>query len=160
MGRASGRKKSRSAGAGRDEQADEADRYWTGNYSTCGCRRRKPHLICPKHGPAEAAETRRKLLAEDSNPILMGMLELAVPMWIDRLRPLPWTEIERRRERCADVLAFASPGVDIAGLASRATDGKKGGVAAAFNVMAEALAILSFCPGGVTFSGSHWEAAP
>lgn len=159
MGRASGRKKSRSAGADRDGQSAEDARYWAGNYPKCGCRRRKPHLICRKHGPAEAAEGRRKQLAEESPPILAGMLELAVPMWIERMRPLPPTEIERRRERCLELIAFASPDVDIAGLACGATDGRKGGVAAAFNVVAEALAILAFCPGGVTFAGAHWEAA-
>lgn len=36
--------------------------------------------------------------------------------------------------------------------------GKKGEAARAFNVLAEALALLSFSPGGVTFAGMHFEA--
>ena len=37
-------------------------------------------------------------------------------------------------------------------------EGKKGEAAGVFNAMARGLAILAFCPGGVTFFGQHWEA--
>jgi hypothetical protein len=35
---------------------------------------------------------------------------------------------------------------------------KKGEAAEIFNRVAEAIAIMSFCPGGVTLFGEHWEA--
>jgi len=34
---------------------------------------------------------------------------------------------------------------------------KKGETAEVFNRLADALAVLSFCPGGVKFRGEHWE---
>lgn len=37
---------------------------------------------------------------------------------------------------------------------------KKGETAEVFNGLADALAVLSFCPGGVKFRGEHWEANP
>jgi hypothetical protein len=36
--------------------------------------------------------------------------------------------------------------------------GKRGEAAKAFNVLAEGLALLSFCPGGVKFAGMHFGA--
>lgn len=36
--------------------------------------------------------------------------------------------------------------------------GKPGESARLFNTVAHALAVLAFCPGGVTFCGEHWEA--
>ena len=35
---------------------------------------------------------------------------------------------------------------------------KFGETARVFNALAASLAILAFCPGGVTFLGEHWEA--
>lgn len=35
---------------------------------------------------------------------------------------------------------------------------RRGDTAAAFNALAEAIAILAFAPGGVTFLGEHYEA--
>lgn len=37
--------------------------------------------------------------------------------------------------------------------------GKKGEAAAIFNDLAEAIALLSFLPGGIEIFGSHWESA-
>jgi hypothetical protein len=34
---------------------------------------------------------------------------------------------------------------------------KKGEAAGLFNGLAKSLAVLSFCPGGVTLFGNHWE---
>ena len=36
---------------------------------------------------------------------------------------------------------------------------KRGETAAVFNVLVNALAVLSFAPGGVDFLGDHWESA-
>ena len=38
--------------------------------------------------------------------------------------------------------------------------GKKGEAADQFNRVAMALAVLAYCPGGVTLFGGHWEAKP
>jgi len=38
--------------------------------------------------------------------------------------------------------------------------GKKGEAADQFNRVARALAVLAYCPGGVTLFGGHWEAKP
>ena len=35
---------------------------------------------------------------------------------------------------------------------------RKGEVAELFNALAHAIAVLAFCPGGVTAFGEHWEA--
>ena len=55
------------------------------------------------------------------------------------------TEFNKDLGERGDVLLFGSK--------------KKGEAAGLFNRMAKALAVLSFCPGGVTLFGSHWEAA-
>ena len=36
--------------------------------------------------------------------------------------------------------------------------GKRGETARVFNALAKSLAVLAFCPGGVTLFGQHWEA--
>lgn len=78
-------------------------------------------------------------------------LAVAVPLWIERLQRCAWSHIESRREALTDIIAskgdiimFKSP--------------KRGETAAAFNALAEALAAMSFVPGGVTFRGQHWQA--
>ena len=35
--------------------------------------------------------------------------------------------------------------------------GKRGETAQVFNALARGIAVLSFCPGGVTLFGEHWE---
>lgn len=95
------------------------------------------------------------------SPLLVSMLEVAVPMWIERLRCWPWAEKMKRRDACLEALGIETDDQDllsgIALLVSGAT-GKKGQVANAFNRMAEALAILALNQGGVTLFGVHWEA--
>lgn len=81
--------------------------------------------------------------------LLETALDVAVPLWVERLQRQSWSSIEARRETLADVIAskgdiimFKSP--------------KRGETAAAFNALAEALAAMSFVPGGVKFRGRHW----
>lgn len=90
---------------------------------------------------------------EGSDPVLLGMLEVAVPMWIDRVRPLSWEERKARANACLAVIGYGDSLESIACLVT----GVKGGERA-FNAVAEALAIGALQPGGVSFGGLHWEA--
>ena len=85
--------------------------------------------------------------------LLTLTLEVAVPLRIAELRAAGGpSEADYAEARAfgpvlgakGDVLQFG---------------GKKGEAAALFNKTARALAILAFCPGGVKFAGSHWQAA-
>ena len=82
--------------------------------------------------------------------LLIVSLEVAVPLWIDRMKQAPWAEIELSLPRCAEVIANRG---DIILFKSQ----KRGETAAAFNVLAQALAALSFMPGGVKAFRQHWE---
>jgi hypothetical protein len=83
--------------------------------------------------------------------LLATMLEVAVPLWIERVRSMtPEQRLARAREagqivaEKGDVLQFRSK--------------KKGESANAFNALAEGLAVLAFAPGGVKFMGLTFEA--
>lgn len=84
------------------------------------------------------------------DPVMLGLLELAVPAWIDRVRMLSPAEQEARRAAAVELIAH---GADA--LVRKAKAGK---AAAQFNAIAEGLALLALCPGGVTWCGMHWEA--
>ena len=81
----------------------------------------------------------------------MATLQLAVPLWIDRLSRLPWSDVMARARECGDVVAQKG---DVLQFRSK----KKGETARSFNALAEGLACLSFAQGGVRFNGAHWEA--
>lgn len=85
----------------------------------------------------------------ERDPLLRGMLELAVPMWMDRMRPLGTAERELMRTSALDVVAHRAD--------TFMYPGKKGQAAEGFNAIAKGLALLAFCPGGVTFLGLHFE---
>ena len=78
-------------------------------------------------------------------------LQAAIPLWQHRLRAMDWADVQRRAHEAAQVVAEKG---DILQFKSK----KRGETAAAFNALAEGVAALSFCPGGVTFLGDHWEA--
>ena len=59
-------------------------------------------------------------------------------------------ELYDRARRCGDYLAEY-------GDALMFLDKKRGRSAEAFNRLAEGIACLAFCPGGVTAFGTHWE---
>lgn len=109
----------------------------------------------------------RRRAEQDTGPpfLLMGLLEIAVPMWIEQVRAMPDPVRDRRRLRCLELIAYEKTGpddstdrADIAGLATGSTPSRPGLIAAGFNALAEGLAHLAFCPGGVTWCGSHWDA--
>lgn len=82
--------------------------------------------------------------------LLTGMLAVAIPMWVEQLKKRPFAELLARGGGLADIIATKGDVLQFGG-------GKKGETGAAFNALAEALAILSFFPGGVTFAGDHYE---
>lgn len=82
--------------------------------------------------------------------MLRSVLGCAVPLWVMDLRKLPWPEIEKIAHESAQIIAEKG---DVILYKSK----KKGETAAAFNSLARGLAALSFCPGGVTFLGDHYE---
>lgn len=82
--------------------------------------------------------------------LLQTSLQIAVPIWIERVRSMtPDARIARAHE-AVDVIASAGDTI------LYRVPGK---TAKNFNVLAEAIAIMAFCPGGVTVFGEHWEAS-
>jgi hypothetical protein len=106
---------------------------------------------------------RRQILEtrEATDPLMAICLSAAVPLWIEKVRA--WTPEERQANAHAagHMIAYG------AGAAAVATGGKERnkstrkrpdqGAAEVFNSIACGLAILAYCPGGVTFAGQHWE---
>ncbi len=87
----------------------------------------------------------------DGEAALAGMLAVAVPLWIENVRDMPWKEKLERARECSQIVAEKG---DVILYKSK----KKGETAAAFNALAEGVAILAFAPGGVTVFGMHFEA--
>lgn len=80
--------------------------------------------------------------------MLATCLDAAVPLWIERFRNLPEDE---RLEMIDEVSK------DFATKMEYVIHLKEGETAEAFNDLARAIALLSFCPGGVTCFDRHWE---
>ena len=83
--------------------------------------------------------------------LLSCTLQLAIPLWIEELRGRSWEHIESRAKMCSDVVAVHGDNLMF-------RSKKKGDSAEAFNRLAEGIACLAFCPGGVKIFGNHWEA--
>lgn len=88
-----------------------------------------------------------------NSDLLLWTLEAAVPLWIERVRG--WTPDARvaRARRVPDVLGAKG---DVLQFGSK----KKGEAAAVFNELALGLACGAYQPGGITFCGRTWCAAP
>ena len=67
-----------------------------------------------------------------------------------RLQDQAWSEIQPKLAVCGQMIAEHGDNILFRSV-------KKGETAAAFNALAEGIAILSFAPGGITFMGDHWE---
>lgn len=89
-----------------------------------------------------------------NDELLKISLSAAVPLWIMHVRS--WTP-ERRAERAAVCGQVVAEHGDVIQFKQPATKKHHIGTAEAFNALAEALALLSFYPGGVKFAGQHWE---
>jgi hypothetical protein len=78
------------------------------------------------------------------------VLDAAIPLWIHKFRSLS----EEERACMLDDLNKSDFSLRMEYLLHR---GPKGETAEAFNDLAKGIALLSFCPGGVTCFGRHWE---
>ena len=58
---------------------------------------------------------------------------------------------------CQEVISHHQGIAAICDTEARGT-ARKGDLALCFNAMAQGLALLAFCPGGIVFAGHHWEA--
>lgn len=83
--------------------------------------------------------------------LIVTTLQAAVPLWVEIYqRDRSWDQVRDQLPRCGQMIAEHGDNILF-------KSKKKGENAAAFNALAEALAILSFAPGGVTFLGLHFE---
>lgn len=83
--------------------------------------------------------------------LLQSALSAAVPLWIENLKLVPWSAIQDRLPAIGQQVAEHGDHILY-------RSKKKGKTAAAFNALAEGVAALSFCPGGITLFGLHFEA--
>ena len=83
--------------------------------------------------------------------LLKIALSAAVPLRIFELKKTTFAYRQKRAEICADYVAFHGDNILYPG-------SKPGETAEAFNRLAEGLACLAFCPGGVDAFGMHFEA--
>ncbi len=100
---------------------------------------------------ATQASTTPTSHSDTTYTLLTCTLQLAVPLWIERLRGRPWEHIQQRAKVCSDTVAHRGDVILYRGK-------KRGESAEAFNALAEGIACLSFAPGGVKVFGQHWEA--
>lgn len=84
--------------------------------------------------------------------LLQSALSAAVPMWIEKVHAMSPDERFARAQSCAQYIAEHG---DM--LLFRGKDGES---AAAFNHLAEGIAVLAFAPGGITFADMHFEVIP
>jgi hypothetical protein len=83
--------------------------------------------------------------------LLQMSLETAVPLHIESFKETSWDLIEERAKACGQIIAEKG---DVILCRSK----KKGETAKAFNALAEGIAALAFCPGGITIFDLHFEA--
>lgn len=103
-------------------------------------------------------ESFRSMAADSPTGMLLrDTLQVAVPMWVERwrerYRSWPQERIYARSRELGQVVAEKGDVIQFRG-------GKKGETAAAFNALAEGLALMSMHPGGVLFLGIRWAADP
>ena len=77
-------------------------------------------------------------------------LSAAVLLRIEDFKQVSWRELDARRPYLLQMIA--NHGDDILYRSKRVGDSAK-----AFNALVEAIAILSFMPGGVKIFGTHWQ---
>lgn len=82
--------------------------------------------------------------------LLYTSLQCAVPLWVFELQGRSWEYIVERASCCAQEVAERGDLLMFRGK-------KPGQTAAVFNRLAEGVACLSFCPGGITVFGVHYE---
>jgi hypothetical protein len=90
------------------------------------------------------------------DPMLALFLQAAVPMWIDRMRDWDPRSIEQTAHDLADPISCSQGIAAMVDPDARGTE-RKGELSKSFNAVAQGLACLAFCPGGIVFGGHHWE---
>ncbi len=108
---------------------------------------------------AQLLQMRIEESSKDLDTITSACLAVAVPMWIERMRHWLPREIEQRAHALVEITASDQGVAAMVDDEARTTAKKRnpGSLGKAFNAIAEGLACLAHCPGGVVFAGSHWE---
>lgn len=101
----------------------------------------------------ELSDVGKVLGGSKSNSNLSSMMQLAVPLWIERMRAKggPDDEDRKKAQETSEILGERGDILLHGG-------GKPGECADQFNRTAQAVAVLAFVPGGVDIFGSHFEA--
>ena len=89
---------------------------------------------------------------QDKSKLLPNMLQMAVPLYVMRLKEKhgPDKDDMKKAQDWSSVMGERGDILLCGG-------GKKGECAEMFNGTAFAIAVLSFCQGGVEVFGQHWE---
>jgi|FLYN01.1.fsa_nt_gi hypothetical protein len=105
-----------------------------------------------KHGGAIASfrpfSPKDPRFSDPQAEMLKMLLHVAVPLWVESFKDLPWEELRRMADEAVNFLGEHGDAIMFR---------QKGTTAKAFNHLAKSLAILSMVPGGVNFMGMHFE---
>ena len=101
----------------------------------------------------KSAAERHEGSSPSSGTNLSMMMQVAVPLRIEQMKSKGGPSDEDRK-RATETSSIIGERGDILLFGG----GKKGEAADQFNRTAEAVAVLAFCPGGVTIFGAHFEA--
>ena len=96
---------------------------------------------------------KKKTESASSGTNLGNALQVAVPLWIERIKAKggPDAEDWKKARETSDILGERGDILLCGG-------GKQGEAADQFNRTAHGIAVLAFMPSGVTLFGQHWEA--
>jgi hypothetical protein len=95
---------------------------------------------------------------QDVDPVTKAFLGLTVPMWIELMRPWHAERRVHKGHELAELIAYEQAIAAMCDPEARGTV-KRGELGKAFNAIAQGLACLAYCPGGIVFAGHHWEAS-
>lgn len=132
-------------------------RLWTA-YADRRTRRERREAHSASLTNADLLAVRIEESRSDVAPIAAQFLKLAVPMWIDSMRWWRPAHREMVAHRVGEEIAASHALVADENPEGRVPRSEQGTVAVGFNLVAQGLALLAFCPGGVVFAGCHWEA--
>lgn len=105
-------------------------------------------------------EVLRMRIAEsekDVDPVTKAFLGLTVPMWIEMMRGWHPDRRVSKGHELVEIIAYEQGIAALCDPEARGT-AKRGERGKAFNAVAQGLACLAYCPGGIVFAGHHWEA--
>lgn len=97
---------------------------------------------------------------DDVPPLMRLFLSTSVPMWIDEVRYWRPAYREQKAHQIGEEIGASQALVADENPEGRVGKGERGRVAVGFNLLAQGLGLLAYCPGGVVFAGHHWEASP